>query len=85
MIDISHSFFKLLKYNCFLNNPFNFPDCFILVSKFDNLLVLFGDLFDSLHNNWNFHNLFNYLLDVSVHINKLRNNFFNFNYARNLN
>ena len=85
MVDISDSFFEFLEDNCFFNNPFNFLNRLILISHLNNLFVFFNDLFDSLHNYWDFYYLLNNVLYVSVDIDELRNNPFNLNNLWNFN
>lgn len=84
MVDISNNFLKFLQNNSFFNMSFNLSNVFILSSNLDNLFVLFANLFDSFHNAWNLNNLFNYILDISVDIDQLRNDLFNLNDSLNL-
>jgi hypothetical protein len=85
MIDISNCFFEFLEHNCFLDDSFNLFNSFILVTQLDYFLILFCYFLNSFHNNWNFNDLFNNVLNISVDIDKLRNNFFNLNDSWNLN
>jgi len=85
MIDISHCFLELLKNNSFLDNLFDLLDSFVLVSDLNDLFVFLDDLFDSLHNDWNFNDFLNNFLDVFVDVDKLRNNLLDFVDLRNFN
>lgn len=85
MVDISHNLFELLHDNCFLDNSFNFSDCFIFVLYFNNFLILSNNLFDLFNNDGYFNNFLNNFFNISVNVNKLWNDSFNFNNFRNFN
>lgn len=85
VVDVSYDLFEFLHNNCPLNNGFNLFDSLIFISDFDDLFILSNNLFDLFDDDWYFDNLFNDVLNVSVDINNLRNDFLNFDNLRNLN
>ena len=85
MVDISNNLLEFLQNNGFLNCSFNLSNVFILSSDFNNFFIFLGNLFDSFHDQWNLDNLFNNILNVSVDIDKLRNDLFNLNNSWNFN
>lgn len=85
MVNISNNFSEFLQYNSFFYTSFNLSNIFIFSSNLNNLFILFANLFNSFHYDWNLDNLLNNILNVSIYINKLRTNLFNFNYSRNFN
>ena len=79
MVNVTDSFFELLHDHCLLNDLLHFSHVLVLIANLNNLFGLSGDLLDSLHNDWHLNNFFNDVLYVAVHVNKLRNEFFNLN------
>ena len=80
MVNISYSLFELLKNDCSFDNSFDFLNSFIFISNLNDFFIFSYDLFDSFHNNWNFDNFLNNVLNVFVNVNKLRNNTFDLDY-----
>ena len=85
MIDISHRFFELFKNNSLLYNFFYFFHTFILVTKLNYFFMLCGDFFHFLHYDRYLHYLLNDILDISVHIDQLRNHFLDLYYLWHFN
>lgn len=84
VVNITNSFFKLLQDDCPLDYFLDFSHSFILVSNFHDLFVLLYNLFNTLHYHRDFHNLLHDVLNVSVHVDELRNKLFDFNDFGNL-
>ena len=85
MVDVSDNLFEFLHNDCLFNNPFDFSDSFIFVLDLNNLFIFLNNLFDSFDNDRNFNNLFNDFFNVSVDIDQLWKNSFNFNNLWNFN
>lgn len=85
MIDVTDCLFEFLQNNSSLDNSFNFSNSLVFVPNLDYLLILLHDLFNTFHDNRNLNNLLDNVLDVLIHINKLRNDLLNLNNSRHFN
>jgi hypothetical protein len=85
MVDVSDYFFEFLENYSLFDNSFNFLHSFIFVSQFNNFLVFFCYLLNALHDDWNFNDFLDNVLDVFVNINQLRNNLFDLDDSWNFN
>ena len=78
MVDVSNCLSEFLKNHSFLHNLFNLFHSFILITDLDNFFIFFNNLFDPFHDNWNFDDFLNNILNVLIDIDELRNNPFDF-------
>lgn len=79
MVDIPNDLFEFLEDHSLLNYSFDLSYVSVFVSHLNDLLVLFHNFFDLFDNDWNFDDLLNDALNVSVDVDKLRNDPFDFN------
>lgn len=79
VVDISHYFFEFLHNHCLLHTSLNLFHSLILVANFNNFLPFVCDLLNLFHVDGDLDNLLSDVLDVSVDIHNLGNDFLHFN------
>jgi hypothetical protein len=77
VVNVSDYFLELLDHNCLFNNRFDFPDGLVLVSDFNDLLIFSDYFFDLFNDDWDLYNLLHDVLNVSVDVDDLGDDFLN--------
>ncbi len=85
MVDIPDNLFEFFYNNGLLDNRFDLFNSLIFISDLNYFFILSNDFFNSFNDDWYFNNLFDNVLNVSVHIDDLWDYSFDFNYLWNFN
>lgn len=84
MIDVTDNFLELFHNHSLLNNRLDLFHCLVLASYLDNLFILSNNFLNLFNNDRHLNNLLHHILNVSIHVNNLWNDSFNFNNFGNL-